>query len=381
MQWKGSSDMRMMIIGDADDLWLKSLIERTIDLRANQLLLISHSNIKYQAWYEEQGISVVLIPKNNLGKLNTFISAYQLKKQLKNECFDAMLIHFVDCGSMIIGLYLIPLAREHIASFMGSDVFRAKKSTVLFFRYALKKFERINITTDAMLERFRKDYGNYIPSKITRARFGLNGLRYLRHNMNSYSQGCDFPEIPRDKIVVAVGYNGHPMQQHLLVIDELKKISKEKLRCVHLVFRMTYGCKTEYLKQIKAELERISCTYSIYTEFLSDEKSALLTCLTDMFIHAQVTDAFSASMLEHLYAGVQVFNPTWIPYLELQDPSVHYIKYGSFEELRLLVQENLMKKEVYSKPDQLEQMRRYIEKLADWDHLKLAWQTVYCSDC
>lgn len=369
--------MRMMIIGDANSIWIKSVIENTIDTQKNEVLLISYSNVKYRTWYEQQGISVILVPKNNYGKLHTLVSAYQLRKQLKNECFDRMLIYFVDRGSMIIGLSLKALAKECVAAFMGSDVFRAKKSTILFLKYALRKFDRINITTDAMLMQFRKDYGNFLDTKITRARFGINGLDYLKKNISNLNQSYGFPEIPRDKIVIAVGYNGHQAQQHLKVIDELKKFSQSELGQIHLIFRMTYGGNSEYVEGVKAEVQKLGCTYSFYTEYLSDEETALLTCLTDLLIHAQVTDALSACMMEHLYAGVQVFNPTWLSYLELQDPSVHYNKYRSFEEMGQLVRNNLIKKETYCKSIQLEQMRAHIEKLASWECLKSDWQKAY----
>ncbi|MBP3683822.1 MAG: glycosyltransferase [Oscillospiraceae bacterium] len=366
--------MRMLIIGDANSLWIKTTIENTIDTEENQVLLISYGNDKYSDWYESRGIRVLLIPQNHYGKLNMFVSAKQVYNKIKHEKFDLLIIHFVSRAAMVMGLCLKLLALKSVAAFWGSDIFRASKSTTLFFRFALRTFDCINITTDAMLEKFHQMYGYSFDKKITRARFGINSLNYLKNDSQRLSR---FDEIPSDKVVTAVGYNGHLAQQHIQVINELRKLPAEVLAQIHLVFRMTYGGNAEYVKKIKAEVKSLGCTYSIYTEFLSDEESVCLTALTDIFIHAQKTDALSACMLEHLYSGAQVFNPTWIPYLELQHPSVFYLKYSSFGELGDLLQTNLIKKEQYDAPMGKMQMRGYIERLASWKYLKADWQKIY----
>ena len=300
-----------------------------------------------------------------------------MKKKLKNEKYDLLIVHFIRKDFLTIALHLMPLAKKSIAAFWGSDMFRASKNTVRFKRIGLKRFDHINITTDVMLERFFQDYGHAFDGKISRARFGINGLSILKSCLTKPAGSISLPDIPKEKIVVAVGYNGFQAQQHLLVINELKKLSKEALDRIHLVFRMTYGGNSEYIATIKNEAKQLGCTYTVYSEYLSDEASAALTCVTDVFIHAQKTDALSASMLEHLYAGALVFNPVWIPYQELQNQDVFYFKYRSFEELGQLLEKNLMKKEQLQSPVEPEKMRSYIEKLASWECLKEDWKKIY----
>lgn len=372
--------MKMLIIGDANSMWTKTTIEQTVDTSKNEITLITHGNTKYQSWYAEQGIRVLLIPRHNFGKLNSLIAGWQLKQQLKHERFDVMLIHFVDRLAMVIGLYLLPLAKKRVAAFWGSDIFRASKGTVLFFRAALRKFDKINLTTGAMLERFHKDYGHGLDDKITRANFGTEGIV----NIQRTRENCDLKRaefgIPEDKIVVAVGYNGHAGQQHIPVLHMLKNLTEEERFRIHLLFRMTYGGNPEYRASVEEELKTVGCTYSVFKEFLSDEASALLTNMTDIFIHAQLTDALSASMLEHLYAGALVFNPTWIRYIELETEDIFHFQYHSFEELGVMFRKNLMKKHQFALPVDRDKMQLELEKMLSWDHLKEDWQKLYSSD-
>lgn len=369
--------MRILIIGDANSFWLKSVVEKTIDVRNSKVLICSYGNERYRDWYSTQGIDVLLIPQNRFGKLNMFVAAGQLKKRLKKQMFDLMIIHFVERSAMVIGLHLMSIARRSMVAFWGSDVFRAQRSTVLFFRYALKKYNHINITTDAMLDQFHQDYGHGLDAKITRARFGIFGLDLLKKCLACADLKADSWGIPEDKIIIAVGYNGHSAQQHIPVIQELKKMGKDVMPHIHLIFRMTYGGNQEYRDRVKKELMNSDFSYSILTDYLTDEDVAHLTCLTDIFINAQTTDALSASILEHLYAGVHVYNPTWILYRELEHEDVFCTTYSTFGELSGLLQTGLQKKDDFLSSEKLCRMQEYIEKLASWEKLERDWQNIY----
>jgi len=70
--------MKVLIIGNANSIWLKSVIDHTLP-SGKDIKILSYENQKFCQWYEEKEISVLQIPKNKFGKLNMFIAARQLR--------------------------------------------------------------------------------------------------------------------------------------------------------------------------------------------------------------------------------------------------------------------------------------------------------------
>ena len=59
--------------------------------------------------------------------------------------------------------------------------------------------------------------------------------------------------------------------------------------------------------------------YLILDSFLSSEDAAALRYATDMFIHVQVSDAYSSSVQEYLLCNKKVINGSWLRYDEFED--------------------------------------------------------------
>ena len=76
---------------------------------------------------------------------------------------------------------------------------------------------------------------------------------------------------------------------------------------------MTYAVNEEYSLRVKDEMND-SCEFevSILEDYLTPDQMAELFVKSDCMIHAQITDALSASVQEILYAGKLVFNPEWL---------------------------------------------------------------------
>ena len=140
--------------------------------------------------------------------------------------------------------------------------------------------------------------------------------------------------IPLNKVIISIGYNGKEAQQHKYVIEKViqyKSYVKEK---IFILFPMTYGYNQEYTKIITSMLDEDGTIgYKVFNEYLNDKEVAKLRKATDIFVHAQTTDAFSSSIREYLYLNKICYNPSWIQYSELKDKDVFYYEYNSFEEL------------------------------------------------
>ena len=137
-----------------------------------------------------------------------------------------------------------------------------------------------------------------------------------------------------------IGYNGSIRQNHLKVINELSTLDNETLNKLNIVIQLSYGLTSdEYRQNIIDEISKINVKHVIIDDFLNKEKSAMLRIATDIFIHAQESDAFSASIQECVYGGAVLINPEWIVYKEFDDIGIDYIKYDSFDELPFIIKD------------------------------------------
>ena len=90
-------------------------------------------------------------------------------------------------------------------------------------------------------------------------------------------------------------------------------------------------------------VEKNNSTESIANEqllrqLLDEEKMAKLRCISDIMLHAQPTDAFSASVQECLYCGAIVFNGAWLVYNELDEIDARLVPFSDYHQLEQLHQ-------------------------------------------
>ena len=166
-------------------------------------------------------------------------------------------------------------------------------------------------------------------------------------------------------------------QQHLKVLQEILKLPIEIRNKIHLVLRLTYGNgDDDYVSSIKQYVKNTECSSTILESFMTDKEVAEITAITDIFIHAQTTDARSASMCEHLYAKCLVVNPSWIKYSDLED-SVFYLKFNSFDELPKIISNNLVNKNNSPYKMKLYANTDAIYNLCSWDRFIPEWRKIY----
>ncbi len=116
--------------------------------------------------------------------------------------------------------------------------------------------------------------------------------------------------------------------------------------------------------------------YAVYQERLDERDKARLTLATDIFIHAQVMDAFSGTIQEHLYAGALVINPAWIHYDILKEQGVFYLEYADFGELRGILEKSVCRKEEQPCWERLEANREKIHAISSWEQIAPLWDAV-----
>ena len=102
----------------------------------------------------------------------------------------------------------------------------------------LRNYNYITADSYSMVERYNKFFGN-TKNKLDIVYYGVSLIPYIDRWLSEKKQCINDLSIPKDKIVISVGYNGRPQQQHDKVINVLN-ILKNK-QDYFLLIQSTYG--------------------------------------------------------------------------------------------------------------------------------------------
>lgn len=229
--------------------------------------------------------------------------------------------------------FVLPLAvlvrlfsRARISSFIyGSDFLRANKIDSWCINKVFSLSASVVCDSSTVLEELKARYPQhasimcccYLGSPIIDNLLKQNGEIAVRHIESN------------GKKVIMCGYNGTKEQQHIKIINSLANVAHN----YYWVFPMTYSNENKaYIETVRNLANEKKLDYIILDSFLSEEEWASYIQSTDIFIHMQVSDAFSSSISEHLLLGHILINGDWLPYKDLDENGVFYIS-SNFEEL------------------------------------------------
>ena len=244
-----------------------------------------------------------------------------LKKVTKG--YDAIDITFFTKKYYSFLNYCIPRNIPYKITIWGSDFYRASKSDLHKKLYYLEHAKIIQVETESV----KNDIANVFPSiedKIKVCNYGIDLFDYINSQRNKKNQYLKIDT--KNKIVLTCGYNGSRGQQHFKIIEELSKLPKEIKQKLFLFFPMTYGVpNAEYIGKLKKNICSLNIPYHIFTKRLSEYELADLRLMTDIALNIQITDAFSSSLVEHIYAGSTLVVGKWLPYSFFSKRGIHYI--------------------------------------------------------
>jgi len=217
--------------------------------------------------------------------------------------------------------YLIKIEKPYKITIWGSDFYRSREIDLKKKRYYLNKAKIIQVGTYLIKQDVLKVYPE-IEKKIAVCNYGIDLFDKIDANRNNKIL------VPKakGKIVTTCGYNASKGQQHYVIISALQKLPKTTKDKIFVFFPMTYGSPdNNYINDIEKLLRKTEIPFYIFRETLSDDNLSKLRLQTDIVLNIQVTDALSASITEHLYAGNILIAGEWLPYSIFSDYGIKYI--------------------------------------------------------
>lgn len=330
---------RVLIIGSIKSVYINDLYNN-ISSSICQVDILDIIN----AVFKPGGGTVVNLFNSNssLLKVNLLkkIIKYRSIKKFINSLgtYDCVSIHYIDpVYGLLFSKSIKKLGYRIIASVWGTD-FHGVSFIIKHFQKKIYNIsDYITFNNESVLQEFSQYYSKKYDEKLKILRFGLSSLEEIKKVKLTKSQICNYFGIPADSFIVTCGYNGSPNQNHKSIINALNQLKAKMPENTVIVIPMTYNSRVEYVDMIEKLLKDTGYNFIILKKFLTYPEMAYIRCMTDIFIHVQTHDSFSASMQEHLFAGNIVVNGSWLPYQSIKEKGVFFIEVNDLEELKTIL--------------------------------------------
>ena len=342
----------------------KELFSNIYEQESSYTTIIESKLQILRSYIQDKGIGTVL---KKIFSFKTFKNAvidhyWQRKKEKWAENIlldkDLVFVHYLSLGNIEFIKYVKPETKL-ILCFWGSDLLQeSSEETLLALKPALKRADLISVQNHGMRFICCTKYGWDLKSKIRMAPFYPNYK--LFNQINSISKEASKLKlgqlfgITTDKIWLSCGYRPIPIVQQAEIITVLGQLPTALKKDVVLILTMNYSTgNSDYVASILQAAKNANIEYVIIDRYLDDEELAEIRKAMDIFIHLPVTDAMSATLLEHLYAGNFVVTSSVLPYGLFRKHALEYKEVDELEELKDIIESALLKKNFLNEENKL----------------------------
>lgn len=342
---------RVLIVGNLnDDKWIGALIRNVKAYNPN--IIIDVFNSDYEDKHTNKSISlcdniigiehkfpVFLYKLRIIRNIFYYLDMFLSFKSWTNKCiqnnihYNVLNIHFVKQEILSVWKLYRKIADKLIITPWGSDILRASNSSLFFSRLYTRHYDCITTTENERFnEQIKKAIGNN-NIEYKHVDFGSEVIDnlierlYIDKNQAKKELGLD------DLFVIEIGYNGNPAQNHKKVIDALYTAKKHLPSNLCIVLPMTYALKKDYETEVTQQLKEYGFRYKLYTKYLSVDEIFYLRRCCDIFIHAQQSDANSASLAEYMICGTTIINGSWLNYENREIYGKPYYEFSEYNDL------------------------------------------------
>lgn len=356
------------MVGDCNHYFNKKLVSKLKDFNDDLVIDFFSFTQKSETYYPYNKIaynfthSSLKFLKIDFSKI---FLIYNLIKFLKKNKYD--IIHFQSSQLWVAIMSLFfKFNSKLIISIWGSDFYRQSKlKQFLFQKRFYKKADIITFTSSKTLNDFRNHFN--IKKNFKIVRFGLDLLDVIEKERSLIKKD-------KNKINITIGYNSHPAQQHIRVLKSIARINKNLKSKINLILPFTYGPEDEdYISEIKNICFKNNLKVIFVNKHLSEIELARLRLSSHLMIQTQISDQFSGSMQEYLYAENIIIVGEWLEYPDLENSGINLIKIKSFDEINHLLTSILKNPEKFKDHSAITK----IKDISGWNKNLPLWNGLY----
>ena len=260
-------------------------------------------------------------------------------------------------------------------TFWGSDLMRASEKRIQDMVGGIEGARYLKMA-DSLKDVFVKKYGDVYDSKLKVVRLGNTNLDKIMEQddvKTSIIKKNIYGEI-EDKLIIILGYNASPYQNHSIMLDAIEKLDDDKKNNLLVVLPMTYLGTSEYISFIRNRALKTGTPFILLDSFLSEEELIMLRKTADIVINIQDTDANSASLQDHLFCEELLLIGDWLNYIPYFQENVYYIRVNR-ENLKDKLSDAITNYK--SLRDNCCGNREKIYRIGGWDNVIKAWSCLY----
>ncbi|MBQ4284574.1 MAG: hypothetical protein IJB96_11695 [Lachnospira sp.] len=336
---------RILLIADAASMFTYEYVQCMIE-KGMELVIVDRSfgngsaGADYYKYYEANNIKLVGLYNDK--KYSRCMKLIAVIRTL--GVFDVCHIMYFSDLAAILAFVCINQFKQVVVNYWGSDLYVPPPQMEREQKFLLDYADQIIVCAKDMKQYFLNKYPD-IKCCVDIVHF--NGLILPRILKDEKVPNYDIIPTNNEKLVVAFGYSGNAAQQHLMFIELLKKCSKTVRDKIYVIFTMTYGLSKEYYSEVVNALADVDFEYKIVTDYMTDEQVISLRQNTDVFVYAELTDAFSASMQEYIYCQAVPVIADWLSYPLFDEYEVDINGFSNEEELLNLFSDIVEEFDVY----------------------------------
>ena len=332
----------MLVLGNAKSVFMKDYVKFILFDSGYKIFLTEQHKLNKESKNFIRKIMYLLplykFDSQKLSSLKKQIYIIKFIQKVIGGKIDFLNIQNVPFGNFVYFIAFLQkfYSKKSGIAFWGSDILRLSHKNSKKLKYALNLCDTISLSTKEMRNKFELHYNNkYADKIIDSCYFGSPIISYIKEANIDKKLAKKYFDLPTEKKIIHIGYNGSTTQQHIKVIEQLSKLDLRYKKQIFIQLHVGYGLENKkYLHAIKIALANSGIEFKLLNIFFDKKETSLFRLSADIFIHAQITDAMSSSIREYLFSDVIVINPEWIKYHELRNLGVEYIEYSSFTDLR-----------------------------------------------
>ncbi|WP_016778726.1 glycosyltransferase [Anaerophaga thermohalophila] len=375
------TEKRILLVGDGNHQFITNYVHWLKKEKNNnfKIDILSQSTVKEKN--KKNFNSIYRIKDENfiyhiISKIKGVHLLYRLilyKKLLKDlPEYDVIHFHYIRIDSyLLVNQFKRSQKSKIIFSIWGSDLYRLSPLNEKRFFRACNKADILTFANQKSINLFKEKY-NWKNDNLKLCRFGLAPLERLKKIKLSKNECKQKLSWNNNKLAITIGYNSNPAQQHLEILKQFDTTNIKSLKeKIQLILPVTYNGTPKYKNQLLEKLKQLPFEYTIYDTFLTDDKVAQIRKASDVMIQLQLTDQFSGSMQEHLFARNVVITGSWLPYETMKEHGAWFIEIDKLEELPNIIfdvignYENYVKK-TNNNPQAIAELGLWEKNIHDW---------------
>lgn len=369
---------RMTIVGKADSVHIKRFIEYITVPLCYEITILSDFNRKFIGFYKEKNVKVDAWGINSvvskLPKFRGFLYLWKVLRRLKKDTSDIIVIQYADLFLMS-ALSFMRFNKTYIVTYWGSDLYRSNRKILKKASWSVNHATKVIVMTEDMKRKLIDIYGKNVGEKIVVSDFGdstlevIDRLSYRKREARVAVLGKSC-----NKLSITIGYNAIAEQQHEKVLALMNNISEKEKQESVFVIPLSYPKNERYTEKIRTLVDKYGLNCIIIQNYMNEAQMAELYLATDVFINAQVSDALSFSMIEHLYSGSVVWNGSWLKYDFLEDNGIYNRKFDLFQELMGVFKD--YKNDKIAVDNTVEDSKNVLREYFSWDACLKRWEDI-----